>query len=394
MRFSLKGCVLALAAALVAFGAQAQTIKVGVIGPFSGPFAGSFGTPFKQGIEAYLVQHGKQVAGQTVEFVYRDLVAPDPQRARALAQELIVNEKVQYLAGFVFTPNALAVAPLVTEAKIPTIIFNASTSIVVSRSEFFVRTSNTLPQVSVPVAQYAIEKGVKTVVTVVSDYGPGVDAETSFKWAFEKAGGKVVETIRMPLNSTDFTPFLQRIRSIKPDALFAFLPYGPPTYNFVKSYSDNKLKADGIRFLGTGETQESDLQALGDPAIGLETGYFYSAAHESPQNKAFTEALQKVQKGAIPNPATVSAYDGVHVIYKMIEATNGKLDGEKAIAAVKGLKWESPRGPMLIDAKTRDVVQNLYMRRVERNAQGVLINKEFQTFPNQPDYGLQMPKPN
>lgn len=371
--------------------AYADTIRVGVIGPFSGGFAGAFGTPFKQGVETYVAQHGDTVGGHKVEFIYRDLDKPDPQKAKSLAQDLIVKDKVQYLAGFVFTPNALAVAQLADSAKVPTVIFNASTSIVVSKSNYFIRTSNTLPQVTVPVAQYAKEKGVKKVVTAVSDYGPGVDAEIAFKKTFEAGGGQVLEAIRMPLSATDFGPFIQKAKSLNPDAIFAFLPFGPPTYGFVKTFNESGMKDAKIRLLGTSETQETDLQALGDPAIGIETGYFYSGAHDSAENKKFVATLEKKFPGAIANPATVSAFDGTHVIYKMIEATKGKQDGDAAIKAVVGMSWESPRGPIKID-EFRDIVQNVYMRRVERDASGKLVNREFQTYPAQPDFGRELNK--
>lgn len=383
--------LLALAAALVGSPVQAQqVVKVGIVGPFSGPFASSFGTPFRQGIEAYVAQNGEKAGSTRVEFVYRDLEGPNPERAKALAQELIVKEKVQYLGGFVFTPNALAVAPLIQSAKVPTVIFNASTSMILSKSDYFVRTSNTLPQVTVPVAKYALDMKVKRVVTAVSDYGPGVDAENAFRQTFQEGGGEIVESIRMPLNTTDFGPFLQKIRASKPDALFVFLPSGPPTFGFVKAFNDNGLKTAGIRFLGTAETQESDLQALGEAALKLETGYYYSAAHDSPQNKAFVETLAKVK--ATPNPFTVAAFDGTHVLYKMIEATGGTANGAKAIEAVKGMAWESPRGPMKIDAQTRDVVQNVYMRVVEKLPDGRYVNRETKTYAAQPDYGLQLKK--
>jgi len=382
---------LALAAAFGAGGVHAQQIvKVGIVGPFSGPFASSFGAPFRQGIEAYVAQNGDKAGAVRVEFVYRDLEGPNPERAKALAQELIVKEKVQYLGGFVFTPNALAVAPLIQSAKVPTVIFNASTSMILSKSDYFVRTSNTLPQVTVPVARYALDMKVKRVVTAVSDYGPGVDAESAFRQTFQEGGGEIVESIRMPLNATDFGPFLQKVRALKPDALFAFLPFGPPTFGFVKAFDDNGLKAAGVRFLGTSETQESDLQALGDAALKLETGYYYSAVHDSPQNKAFVETLAKVK--ATPNPATVAAFDGTHVLYKMIAATGGSADGAKAIEAVKGLAWESPRGPVKIDTQTRDVIQNVYMRVVEKQPGGRFVNREIKTYAAQPDYGLLLKK--
>ena len=382
----------AIALAALAPAIAQETVKVGIVGPFSGPFADSFGKPFRQGVEAWVALNGDRIGNAKVEFVYRDLESPNPEKAKALAQELVVKEKVQYLAGFVFTPNAMAVAPLVTSARIPTVIFNASTSVVVSRSDYFVRTSNTLPQVTVPVAKYALEQGVKKVVTAVSDYGPGLDAENAFKQTFEAGGGQVLETIRMPVNATDFGPFMQRIRSLKPDALFGFLPFGPPTYGFVKAYADNGLRAAGIRFLGTAETQESDLQALGDSALNIETGYFYSGAHDSAENKRFLAALAKVDAKAVANPATVSAFDGTRVLYKMIEATGGKPDADKAIAAAKGFAFESPRGPVKIDAATRDIVQNVYMRKVEKAGNGQLVNREFKTYAAQPDHGLTLKK--
>ncbi|MBM6593155.1 ABC transporter substrate-binding protein [Microvirga pudoricolor] len=375
--------------ALTGTASSAETVKVGVIGPFSGPFAGSFGTPFRQGVETYVAQHGEPSPDIKIEWIFKDLPQTDPQKSRAIAQELIVKDKVQYLAGFVFTPNALAVAPLASQAKIPTVIFNASASAVVSKSDYFVRTSNTLPQVTIPVAKNALKKGIRRVVTAVADYGPGVDSEAAFKKTFEAGGGQVVEAIRMPLNTTDFTPILQRIRAQKPDGLFVFLPYGPPTYSFVKAYYENGLKKEGIAFLGTSETQETDLQEQGQAALGLETGYHYSAVHPSAENKAFVAALTKTHPGAVSNPAAVAAYDGTHVLYEMIKATGGKPDPDKAIQAVKGLAWTSPRGPIRIDPATRDIVQNVYMRVVEKDpASGLLINRETETYEAQADPGV------
>ncbi len=383
---------LLLAAAVAAISTaplMAETVKVGVIGPFSGPFSGSIGEPFRQGVETYVAMNGQPTEDIEVEFIYRDLQAPDPGRARALAQELVARDGVQYLAGFVFTPNAIAAAGISAQAKIPTVIFNASASAVVSQSPYYVRTSNTLPQVSVPTAQNALEKGYRTVVTAVSDYGPGVDAETSFVKAFEAGGGEVLETIRMPLSTTDFGPYLQSIQLQEPDALFVFLPYGPPTYSFVNAYRNNGLDDAGIAFVGTSETQEVDLQSLGEAAIGLETGYFYSAAHESPENEAFKEKLAELFPDAEPNPATVSAFDGTHALYEMIRATEGQPDPDAAIAAISGASWESPRGPITIDAETRDIIQNVYIRVVEQEENGRLVNREIKTYEAQPDYGVQ-----
>ena len=372
MRFKTAfGTGIAAAAILwSASGLTAEVVKVGVIAPFSGNFSGSFGAPFRQGIEAYVAQHGQPAPEISIEWIYRDNSQVDPQRAKALAQELVVKDKVQYLAGIMTTPEALAIAPLAQSAKIPTVLFNSSTSIVVSKSDYFVRTSNTLPQVTVPIARNALKRGIRNVITAVADYSPGIDAETAFKKTFEAGGGTIVESIRMPLSTTDFGPYMQRIKIAKPDALFVFLPYGPPTYSFVRSYADSGLRASGVRFLGTSETQESDLQEQGDAALGLETTYFYSAVHPSPENKAFVEAVAKLAPGATPNPATVSAYDGTHVLYTMIKATAGKPDPDGALSAAKGLSWTSPRGPVRIDPQTRDIIQNVYLRVVERDAAG------------------------
>lgn len=359
----------------------AETVKVGVIAPFSGPLSGAWGAPFKQGIETYIAQHGVTLDdGTTIEFIYRDLPTVDPQKARALAQELIVRDKVQYLAGFVTTPNALAAASIVEAAKIPTVILNAAGPTILEKSQYLVRTSNTLPQITEPLAEYMADNDLKRIVLAVADYSPGVDAEKAFMAAYGDRG-EILESIRMPMSTTDFGPFMQRIRLHKPDAFFVFLPAGPATFSFVKAYNENGLKKEGIRFFGLSETQESDLQQLGDDAIGLETSYIYSAAHESQTNADFLAAFkQKFPNGTV-NPATVMAYDGVHVLRKMMEATQGKRDPEGAMAAVRGFAWESPRGPVKIDPDTRELIENVYIRQVQKDDKGVLYNKEVHVFP-------------
>ncbi|MBL0421639.1 ABC transporter substrate-binding protein [Ramlibacter sp. AW1] len=370
--------------------AQAQSIKVGIVGPFSGPFA-HYGALFKSGAEAYVASQGGKLAGKEVEFIYRDTGGPNPGQTRALVQELIVKDKVDYLGGFVFTPNALAVAPLIQQSQTPTVIFNAATSSITEKSEYFLRTSYTLWQVTVPLAQWAAKQNLKKVVTAVTDYGPGLDAEAAFKAEFGKQGGTVVETIRMPIATTDFGPFVQRIKASGAQAVYTFLPGGPPNLGFVKAYNENGLAKAGVQFLGTAETDEFDLQKFGDGAIGLTTAFHYSGAHESPANKQFVEALKKRDANVVANYASVGAWDGMHVIHKMIEATGGKRDGAKALAAARGLQWESPRGPVRIDPKTRHITQNVYLRKVEK--QGMqLVNKEVQSFGPQPDFGLDAAK--
>ena len=378
------------AVSLMAFGlggATAQTVKVGIIAPFSGPFA-HYGTLFKAGAEAYLASQGGKLAGQNIELIYRDEGGPNPANTKTLAQELVVKDKVDYLGGIVFSPNAFAVAPVIQESKTPMVVFNAATSDITTKSDYYLRTSYTLWQVTVPIAQHAAKKGLKKVVTAVSDYAPGIDAENAFKAEFSKQGGQVVESIRMPIRTTDFAPFAQRIKASGAQAVYVFLPGGPPNLGFVKAFNENGLRQAGIEFLGTAETDEFDLQKFGDTALGLTTAFHYSAAHDSAANKAFVAAVAKVNKDAVINYATVGAWDGMYVIHKMIEATAGKRDGDKAMAAAKTLKWESPRGPVSIDPATRHITQNVYLRTVEKGPGGLLINKETQSFGAQSDHGL------
>jgi branched-chain amino acid transport system substrate-binding protein len=386
----MKTILLAAAAAIALCGtAFADTIKVGVVGPFSGPFAIQ-GKNFKAGIDAYMALNGAKIGDDDIQIVYRDLPTPDPAKSKALSQELVVKEGVQYLAGYYFTPDAMAATPLLEQANVPMVIMNAATSAIVTKSPLVVRTSFTLWQTSVPMAKEAKERGVKKVITVVSDYGPGVDAEKAFTTTFKGDGGEIVDSIRMPLSTNDFSPIMQRVKDSGADAVFAFLPSGPTTLGFLKSYNENGLKQAGIQFLAPGDlTQESDLPALGDAALGILTTFHYSVAHDSPENKKFVEAARK----AIGNPAeltfpAVGAYDGMHVIYKMIEATGGEQDAQKAVDAVKGMAWESPRGPVSIDAESRHITQNIYLREVAKAEDGTYYNKEIKTFANMKDPGL------
>lgn len=367
--------------------AMAQAVKIGIVGPFSGPFA-HYGSLFKAAVEGYVASQGGKLAGKDIEFIYRDTGGPNPALTKTLVQELLVKDKVDYLGGFVFTPNAMAVAPLIQQSQTPTVVFNAATSAITEKSEYFIRTSYTLWQVTVPVAQWAAKHDMKKVVTAVTDYGPGIDAETAFRSEFTKQGGTVVESIRMPIATTDFGPFVQRIRSSGAQAVYTFLPGGPPNLGFVKAYNENGLAKAGVQFLGSAETDEYDLQKFGDAALGLTTAFHYSGAHDSPENKKFVAALKKQDPDAVANYASVGAWDGMYVIQKMIEATDGKKDGRKALAAARTLKWESPRGPVSIDPKTRHITQNVYLRKVEKSGDK-LVNKELQSFGPQTDFGLE-----
>ena len=378
----------ALAASMIVSVAHADTIKVGVIGTLSGPYA-LYGQNFKAGIDAWVAQNGNKVGDHEIEFIYRDEEGPDPAKSKALAQELIVKEKVQYLAGIYFTPNAMAVAPLLEQGKVPLIVMNAATSAIVQKSPYIVRTSFTMWQNTVPAAQVAKEKGAKKVAIAVSDYGPGHDAEAAFKTTFEGLGGEVVETIRMPLSTTDFGPILQRIKDSGADTIFTFLPAGPPTLGFVKAYVDNGLKESGIKLMSTGDVvTEPDLPAIGEAGVGILSTYHYALSHASPENEAFLKAMQEV--GVKPQDVTmtaVAAYDGARLLYEMIRATDGKQDPAAAIKAVENMSWVSPRGPVSIDADTRHIRQNVYLREVTKDGDGY-INKEIQVFEAQPDWAL------
>lgn len=385
-KFPLIGAV--AIAAISASPAHGDVIKVGVIGTMSGPYA-LFGQNFKYGIDAWVAEHGAKVGEHQIEFVYRDEESPNPAKSKALAQELIVKDKVQYIAGLYFTPDAMAVAPLLEEAKVPMIVMNAATSAIVEKSPYIVRTSFTMWQNTVPAAKVAKTRGARKVAIAVSDYGPGIDAETAFKKTFEADGGTVSESVRMPLSTTDFGPIMQRIKDSGADMIFTFLPAGPPTLGFVKAYIDNGLKASGVKLLSTGDlVTEPDLPNIGDSGIGILSTYHYAVSHDSPENKEFLADI--VKAGAEPDEVTmasVAAYDGARLIYRMVEATSGQKDPDKALAAVKGMKWTSPRGPVSIDPDTRHIRQNVYLREVTKQ-DGKLVNKELQTFEAQPDWGL------
>jgi branched-chain amino acid transport system substrate-binding protein len=371
--------VAAAAGSAIASPASAEAVKVGIIAPFSGPSA-IFGQYWRAAMDAYRAINGDTAGGQPIDYVYRDLPGPNPAAAKALAQELIIKEHVSYLGGIVYTPNALAIAPLAEEARVPTVIFNAAACSVLQQSKYLVRVSYTLPQVSGPIAKYALDQKLMNIVTMVADFGPGIDADNAFTAQFTAGGGTIADHERIPLSTTDFTPFAQSAKAKSPQAIYAFMPGGPSLFGLIKAYQNNGLAQAGIRFLGS-DMDERDLVALGDSAVGLESGSFYSASHDSDVNRAF---VSKLPPDIHANPASVEGYDGLHVIYKMIEASKGRSDPDVAINAAKGLAWESPRGPVSISPATRDIVQNVYIREVMKVATGV-INRELRTFPAQPD---------
>jgi branched-chain amino acid transport system substrate-binding protein len=368
--------------------ASAQdVVKIGVIAEFSGPFA-DYGAQIHNGMKTYLKLHGDTFGGKKIEIITRDTTGPQPDLAKRLAQELITRDKVDIIAGFGLTPNALAVAPMMTEAKKPMVIMNAATSIITTRSPYVVRVSHTLPQDTQPMAQWAAKNGIKRVFTLVSDFGPGVDSEGAFVKAFKAAGGEIVDSVRTPLQNPDFAPFLQRIKDAKPDAVFVFLPPGSQTIAFIKGYDERGLKQAGVKLIATGDlTDDGVLQAMGDPTIGLITSFHYSAAHESPENAAFLKAYVETNGTKLrPNFMACAGYDGMAAIAEALKKTGGSADAEKFVGALKGMKLTSPRGPIMIDAETRDIVQTVYIRRVEKK-DGLLYNIEFDKFPDVKDPG-------
>ncbi len=355
-------------------------IKIGLILPMTGPFA-STGKQISAAVNLYVQQKGATVAGRRVEVILKDDTGV-ADVTRRMAQELIVNDKVTALAGFGLTPLALATAPLATQAKTPMVVMAAATSIITERSPFIVRTSQVVPQIAAPFGTWVAQQGMKKVVTMVSDFGPGHDVEIAFSETFKAAGGQV-ENMRMPLQNPDFSPFLQRAADSKPDAILIFVPSGQGSI-FMKQFVERGLDKSGIRLIGTGDVTDDDLLPnMGDAALGVVTAQHYSAAHDSPENKAFVEAFKKANNGLRPNFMAVGGYDGMHALYEGLKKTNGQ-GGEALVEAMKGLSWTSPRGPMSIDPATRDIIQNVYIRRVERK-DGELYNVEFVTIPNVKD---------
>ena len=376
------GMLVGAAALIAGLGAaRAEDVVIGFIEPMTGPSA-STGKQAKAGAELYIAQHGATVAGKTVKLVIKDDTGAADVTKR-LAQDLVANDHAAVLMGFGLTPLALAAAPISAEAKVPQIVTSAATAVITEKSPFIVRTSFTLPQASAPMAEWSAKNGIKKVVTIVSDYGPGIDAEKWFGETFKKNGGEIADAIRVPLKNPDFAPFLQRVKDDKPDAVFVFVPSGFGSV-FMKQFAERGLADSGIKLIGTGDVTDDDLLAdIGDPALGAVTAHHYSAAHDSPENKTFVADFVKAN-GFRPNFMAVGAYDGMALVYHALEAAKGETDGAGLLAAMKGAKWTSPRGPVSIDPDTRDIVQNVYIRKVEKK-DGALWNIEFATIPDVKD---------
>lgn len=375
-RRALHITALGAALALLATPALAGgSFKIGLVIPLTGQQT-STGKQIETAMRLYMAQNGSTAGGKTIELFVKD-DASLPDNSRRMAQELIVNDKVDMVAGFGITPSAMAVAPLATQSKTPMLVTAAATSIVTEQSPFIVRTSFTLAQETVPMADWALANKIKKVVTFVSDYAPGLDSEKAFKERFTKGGGEVIGEIRAPLRGPEFAPFLQKVKDLAPDAVFLFVPAGQGAL-LMKQVAERELDKAGIRVIATGDVTDDDqLKDMGDGVLGLITAGPYSAAHASPENKTFVEAYKKASGGGRPSFFGVAAYDGLHLVYQALGKTGGE-GGAALVEAMKGMSWVSPRGPVSIDPATRDIVQNIYIRKVEK-VDGENYNVEFAT---------------
>ena len=354
-----------------------QPLRIGLLMPYTGQFADG-AAQMDNAIKLYVKQHGDTVAGRRIEFIRRDDGAA-PDVSKRLAREFVVNDNVDIMAGFVFTPEALAAADVATEAKKLTVVMNAATAIITTKSPYIVRSSFTLPQLNEPFGTWAAKSGIRKVYTLVSDYAPGHDAETAFQRGFKEAGGEIVGALRIPLANPDFSAFVQRIKDADPEGIYIFVPGGAQPAALAKALVERGMDTSRIKILGQGEiTEENAIRGMGDAALGVVTAFHYDHTHASKLNKDYVAAFNADYKRN-PDFFAAGGYDGMHLIYEALKKTGGKTDAEALIGAAKGMKWDSPRGPVMIDPETRDIVQNIYIRKVEKK-NGELYNVEFATF--------------
>jgi branched-chain amino acid transport system substrate-binding protein len=372
-------------ALLVAASAGAQqTVKIGLIMPYSGQFADT-ATQMDNAIKLYVKQKGDTVAGRKIEFIRKDTGGIAPDVAKRLAQELVVRDKVDILAGFVLTPNALAAGDVSSEAKKFMVVMNAATSIITTKSPYMVRTSVTIPQLNETFGTWAYKSGIRKIYSMVSDFGPGHDGEQSFQRGFKEAGGEIVGSVRFPVANPDFSAFVQRAKDLNPQAIYVWVPGGVQPAAVGKALAERGIDPKKTKILGQGElTEDEARRTMGDASIGIITVYHYDHNHDSAMNRTFVNAFRADYGGRNPNIYAIGGYDGIHLIYEALKKTGGKTDGDALIAAAKGMKWESPRGPISIDPETRDIVQNVYIRRVEKVG-GQLLNVEFDKVDNVKD---------
>ena len=358
----------------------ADSVKVGLIGTYSGPYA-DYGRQFDAGVALYLKESGGQLGGRKAEIIKKDTGGAAPDASKRIAQELIVRDKVNFITGLDFSPNAYAIAPLVTQAKIPTVVMNASSSAITTSSPYIARVSFTVQQVSDPMARWMLKQGINEAYVVVADYASGTDSYTAFEKAFTAGGGKIVGSVRTPMNNPDFSAYVQKIKDAKPKAVFFFFPSGVMPPAFLKVWKERGMAEAGIKLFATGEaTDDSYMDATGDVAKDLVTSHHYSYDHDSAKNKKFVADFEK-EFGTKMRPSyfAVAAYDAMAAMDQALKKTQGNVSGDAVMAALKGLKLESPRGPIEIDAKTGDIVQNVYLRKAELK-NGKWVNVEFDKF--------------
>jgi branched-chain amino acid transport system substrate-binding protein len=369
------------ALAVTASAAQASDYKVGIVAAFSGAYA-QWGQSYKREIDLYMQEHNGKNGNPKVNLILRDAPGTDVARTKQIVQEFITREDVSVAGGGEFTPEAFAVADLVTEAKVPYVVFNGATSTIVDKSPYIVRIGNTNWQPTVPIAEYAAKHGCTHATLVITDYAPGADSIEAFKYGFMKAGGKKVDVILVPLGTTDFSAYMQKAKDYKPQCLYPFLPGGPMVLSYIHAYVDSGLKAAGIPNYGTAETSENYLPTIGNDALGIVTAWYYDIYLDNPVNKRFIAGLKAADPNVLSKYITTFGYDGMEIIFHMLKATHGERDGDKAMAAIKGYSWMGPSGPMSIDPKTRDNVRNIYIRKVVKDKNGLMYNKAFETIPN------------
>jgi branched-chain amino acid transport system substrate-binding protein len=381
-RTVLKGVAASAASGLLARTAAAETpLKIGISMPLTGAGFNAVGRQLQAALKFYMQQHGDTVAGRRIQLSIRD-DGGVADNARRLIQEMVIDQKVDIL-GIGITPTALAIAPLATESKKATLVMSSGASITTTKSPYFVRAGFILAPQSWVLAEWAAKNGSKRVVTLVNDWAPGAEAETAFTTRFKQVGGEIVESIRIPLANPDFAPFLQRIGDLKPDTAFIYFP-GTQAPIFAKQFAERGLAKSGIKIIGPGDlTDDDDLNNMGDQMLGMITAGPYSAAHDSALNRTYVAGVQKAN-GFRPDFVSLGAYDGLHLIYEALKKTNGNSDGDALMAAIKGMAWESPRGPISIDPDTRDIVSNIYIRKVVKK-DGQLWSEEFETYPNVKD---------
>ena len=392
MQKTFIGLSVVAAAALAAGAANAQgTVKIGVVQSYSGQFADT-GTQIDNGIKLYMKQHGDTVAGKKIELIRKDNGGIAPDVAKRLSQEVIVRDGADILAGFDLTPNALAAADVSAQAKKFMVNMNAATSVITTKSPYMVRTSFTVFQLNEALGGWAYKNGLRKVYTLVSDFGPGHDGETAFHKGFKDAGGEIIGSARYPVANLDFSAFLQRAKDMNPDGIYIWVPGGTQPAAIGKAIAERGIDKNKVKIMGQGElTFEEALKGMGDAGLGLITAFHYDYNHQSETNKKFVAAYNAEFKRN-PDMFSAGGYDGMHVIYEALKKTGGKADGDSLIAAAKGMKWESPRGPMSIDPETRDVIQTVYIRRVEKVG-GNLVNVEFDKIENVKDpWKTRMPK--